>query len=121
MTLDIYAADEQADHPVAVDRWAAWPGRCSEAEGITGDTEVSLLFIDEAAIAALNERFLDKDGPDRRPLLPHRGRGRPERPLARRGRHRARPPSRRRPGGTCCWATWSSARRWPPSTPSSTG
>ena len=27
------------------------------------DTEVSLLFVDEAAIAALNERFLDKAGP----------------------------------------------------------
>jgi probable rRNA maturation factor len=34
-----------------------------EAEGITEDTEVSLLFIDEPAIAALNERFLDKQGP----------------------------------------------------------
>jgi probable rRNA maturation factor len=33
------------------------------AEGITSDTEVSLLFVDEAAIAALNERFLGKEGP----------------------------------------------------------
>ena len=63
MTLDIYAADEQSDHPVAVDRWAALARAALEAEGITSDTEVSLLFIDEQSIAALNERFLDKEGP----------------------------------------------------------
>ena len=63
MSLDIYAADEQADHPVAVDRWAALARAVLEAEGITTDTEVSLLFIDEPSIAALNERFLDKAGP----------------------------------------------------------
>ena len=63
MTLDIYAADEQADHPVAVERWAALARSVLEAEGIVSDTEVSLLFIDEDSIAALNERFLDKQGP----------------------------------------------------------
>lgn len=63
MSLDIYAADEQADHPVAVERWATLARAVLEAEGITTDTEVSLLFIDEAAIAALNVRFLDKPGP----------------------------------------------------------
>ena len=63
MTLDIYAADEQADHPVSVERWAALARAVLEAEGITSDTEVSLLFIDEPSIAALNERFLDKQGP----------------------------------------------------------
>ena len=63
MSLDIYAADEQADHPVAVERWATLARSVLEAEGVTTDTEVSLLFIDEAAIAALNERFLDKEGP----------------------------------------------------------
>ena len=63
MTLDIYAADEQADHPVAVERWAALARAVLEAEGITSNTEVSLLFIDEPSIAALNERFLDEQGP----------------------------------------------------------
>jgi len=63
VSLDIYAADEQADHPVAVDRWAALARAALEAEGITVDTEVSLLFVDEPAIAALNERFLGKAGP----------------------------------------------------------
>ena len=63
MSLDIYAADEQSDHPVAVERWSALARSVLEAEGIVSETEVSLLFVDEATIASLNERFLDKTGP----------------------------------------------------------
>ncbi|MBF6555881.1 MAG: rRNA maturation RNase YbeY [Acidimicrobiales bacterium] len=63
MSLDIYAADEQADHPVAVERWASLARSVLEAEGVVRDTEVSLLFVDEATIASLNERFLEKPGP----------------------------------------------------------
>ena len=63
MSLYIYAADEQADHPVAVERWSALASSVLEAEGIVSETEVSLLFVDEATIASLNERFLDKTGP----------------------------------------------------------
>jgi len=63
VSLDIYAADEQSDHPVAVDRWAALARAALVAEGITENTEVSLLFVDEDTIAALNERFLGKEGP----------------------------------------------------------
>ena len=33
------------------------------ARGVKGETEVSLLFVDEEAIAALNEQFLGKTGP----------------------------------------------------------
>jgi probable rRNA maturation factor len=63
LSLDVYAADEQADHPVAVERWSRLARAVLEAEGIVSDTEVSLLFVDEATIASLNERFLDKRGP----------------------------------------------------------
>ncbi len=63
MSLDIYAADEQADHPVAVERWSALARSVLEAEGVAGDTEVALLFVDEQTIASLNERFLGKTGP----------------------------------------------------------
>jgi probable rRNA maturation factor len=63
LTLDIYAADEQADHPVAVERWSALARSVLESEGIVRDTEVSLLFVDEATISSLNQRFLDKEGP----------------------------------------------------------
>jgi probable rRNA maturation factor len=63
VTLDIYAADEQADHPVAVERWSGLARSVLEAEGVVRDTEVSLLFVDEATISSLNQRFLDKEGP----------------------------------------------------------
>jgi probable rRNA maturation factor len=63
MSLDIYAADEQADHPVAVERWSSLARSVLEAEGVVRDTEVSLLFVDEATIASLNERFLETQGP----------------------------------------------------------
>jgi probable rRNA maturation factor len=63
VTLDVYAADEQADHPVSVDRWAMLARSVLTAEGIVSETEVSLLFVDEATIASLNGRFLDKEGP----------------------------------------------------------
>jgi len=63
LTVDVYAADEQSDHPVAVERWAGLARSVLAAEGIVNDTEVSLLFVDEPTIASLNERFLDKEGP----------------------------------------------------------
>ena len=63
MSLDIYAADEQADLPVEVNRWSELARSALVAEGITSDTEVSLLFVDEQTIASLNERFLGKPGP----------------------------------------------------------
>jgi probable rRNA maturation factor len=63
VSLDIYAADEQADHPVAVERWSSLARSALEAEGVAGDTEVALLFVDEPTIASLNERFLGKTGP----------------------------------------------------------
>lgn len=63
MSLDIYTADEQADHPVVVERWSALARAALVAEGIVSDTEVSLLFVDEQTIASLNERFLGRPGP----------------------------------------------------------
>ena len=46
-----------------VARWAELARRVLAARGIKGETEVSLLFVDEEAIAALNEKFLGKSGP----------------------------------------------------------
>ena len=63
MTIDVFAADEQQDHPMDVGRWAALARRVLIARGIKGETEVSLLFVDEDAIAALNAQFLGKTGP----------------------------------------------------------
>ncbi len=46
-----------------VARWAELARQVLAARGIKGETEVSLLFVDEEAIAALNEKFLGKSGP----------------------------------------------------------
>jgi probable rRNA maturation factor len=50
-------------HPIVVTRWAELARQVLTARGIKGETEVSLLFVDEDAIAALNEQFLGKTGP----------------------------------------------------------
>ena len=63
MPVDVHAADEQSEHAVEVARWSRLAGSVLEAEGVTADAEVSLLFVDEATIAALNERFLGRSGP----------------------------------------------------------
>jgi probable rRNA maturation factor len=63
VSIDVFAADEQADHPIAVARWAELSQKVLTARGVKGETEVSLLFVDEDAIAALNEQFLGKSGP----------------------------------------------------------
>jgi probable rRNA maturation factor len=63
VSIDVFAADEQADHPIAVARWADLSQKVLTARGVKGETEVSLLFVDEDAIAALNEQFLGKSGP----------------------------------------------------------
>jgi probable rRNA maturation factor len=63
VTIDVFAADEQQAHPMDVARWAELARLVLAARGIKGETEVSLLFVDEDAIAALNEKFLGKSGP----------------------------------------------------------
>jgi probable rRNA maturation factor len=63
VSLDVYAADEQTDHPVDIERWSELARAVLDAEGVRGDTEVSLLFVDETTIAALNEKFLRTEGP----------------------------------------------------------
>jgi probable rRNA maturation factor len=59
----VFAADEQSDHPVETLRWIHLAEAVLGSEGIRGDTEVSILFVDETTISDLNVRFLGKDGP----------------------------------------------------------
>jgi probable rRNA maturation factor len=58
----VFAADEQSAHPVDTLRWVKLAEAVLADEGIRGETEVSLLFVDETAISDLNARFLGKDG-----------------------------------------------------------
>jgi len=59
----VFAADEQTACAVDTMRWIKLAEAVLADEGVRGETEVSLLFVDETAIADLNSRFLGKDGP----------------------------------------------------------
>ena len=59
----VFAADEQSAEPVDTLRWVKLAEAVLAAQGVRGDAELSMLFVDETAIAELNKRFLGKDGP----------------------------------------------------------
>lgn len=61
--LDIYAADEQHDLEVDLERWVELARGALVDEGVRGLAEVSLIFCDEPTIADLNQQFMGKVGP----------------------------------------------------------
>jgi probable rRNA maturation factor len=61
--VEVYGADEQSDHPVDLSRWVDLARAALHAEGVRGDAELALLFVDEAVMADLNQRFMGADGP----------------------------------------------------------
>jgi probable rRNA maturation factor len=63
VAVDVFAADEQTEHPVDTLRWARLAEAVLEEAGLSGDAELSMLFVDEASIAELNNRFLGRQGP----------------------------------------------------------
>jgi probable rRNA maturation factor len=62
-TLEVFVANEQDAQPVEGERWGRLAEQVLDAEGIRGDAELSLLFVDEVAIAELNQRFMGVGGP----------------------------------------------------------
>jgi probable rRNA maturation factor len=56
-------ADEQSAAPVDVAAHVALAEGVLRAEGVRGESELSLWFVDEATMADLNERFLGGVGP----------------------------------------------------------
>ena len=63
MSVEVFAADEQTEHAVDTLRWVRLARNVLEAEGVKGEAELSLLFVNEEAMAGLNKRFGNKDGP----------------------------------------------------------
>lgn len=63
----VFVADEQADaagaQPIDDATWIELAASVLVDEGIRGEAELSLLFVDEAHIAQLNERFMGVTGP----------------------------------------------------------
>ena len=63
MGVEVFAADEQTAHPVDTLRWVNLARSVLEAEGVSGEAELSVLFVDEPAMADLNKRFAGEEGP----------------------------------------------------------
>jgi probable rRNA maturation factor len=64
--IEVFVADEQDVHPIDCDRWLRLAAQVLGAEGVGRNeesVEMSLLFVDEPSISALNEQFMGKTGP----------------------------------------------------------
>ena len=61
--VEVFVADEQAEVAVDALRWVRLARMVLEEQGVRGDAELSMLFVDEKSIGDLNERFLGRDGP----------------------------------------------------------
>ncbi len=59
----VFATDDQADHPVDTSRWASLAQGVLEAEGVSEHAELSMVFVDEQAIADLNRRYAGSPEP----------------------------------------------------------
>ena len=62
-SVSVFVADEQTDHPVDTMQWMRLAEQVLAAEGVRGEAELSVLFVDEAVMTDLNNRFHGKDGP----------------------------------------------------------
>jgi probable rRNA maturation factor len=63
MAIEVFVADEQTDQPVDTMRWVRLATSVLQAEGVRGEAELSMLFVDEGVMAGLNKQFHGKDGP----------------------------------------------------------
>jgi len=61
--VEVFVADEQAEVEIDALRWVRLACMVLEEQGVRGDAELSVLFVDEKAMSDLNERFLGREGP----------------------------------------------------------
>jgi probable rRNA maturation factor len=62
-TPSVFAADEQHDVDVDINGLVQLAREVLRAEGVRGDCELAMTFVDETTIAELNLEFLGEDGP----------------------------------------------------------
>lgn len=60
--VEVFVADEQTTHDIDVDRYARLSHLVLEAEGVRGDVEMSLLFVEQDFISALNGTHMGVTG-----------------------------------------------------------
>lgn len=60
---EVFCADEQSDEIVDVERWRLLALAALGAQGVRGWAELSVFFVDEEAISALNREHMGKQGP----------------------------------------------------------
>ena len=63
MSVEVFVADEQTAHPVEPLQWAALAEHVLADQGVRGDAELSILFVDEQSMTDLNRRFNSTDAP----------------------------------------------------------
>jgi len=59
----VFVSDEQTAVAIDVARWQRLALAALADEGVSGECELSVMFVAEATIADLNERFMGHDGP----------------------------------------------------------
>jgi probable rRNA maturation factor len=59
----VFCADEQSELPIDLSRWQQLALEVLRAERVRGLAELSLLFVSEAEISELNERYMGVPGP----------------------------------------------------------
>ena len=62
-TLEVFGADEQTDHDISSGRYASLSRMVLVDEGIRGDVEFALLFVDRDVMTDLNRTHMGGSGP----------------------------------------------------------
>jgi probable rRNA maturation factor len=61
--VEVFGVDEQSEQPVDLRRWVDLATSALVDSGVRGEAELSLVFVDEAQMAVLNERYMGAQGP----------------------------------------------------------
>lgn len=61
--MTVFVSDEQTAVAIDVARWQRLALAALADEGVSGECELSVMFVAEATIAELNERFMGHEGP----------------------------------------------------------
>lgn len=61
--VEVFVVDEQHDIELDMERWQKLATEVLVAERVTGQSELTVIFVDESTMAELNAQFMGKNGP----------------------------------------------------------